>query len=122
MKNDKADRELNDRIGQCIPNISEAKAGSGLSNAAQNIVNGNTVRATFNKHQAKIQDMAEKLKVEIKNCIKDMETSLGSKPENKSTAKWHMYNWGFSGDAEWYSGIEGKVKLALEIKEFFGKK
>jgi len=24
MKNDKADRELNDRIGQCIPNISEA--------------------------------------------------------------------------------------------------
>ena len=122
MKNDKADRELNDRIGQCIPNISEAKAGSGLSNAAQNIVNGNTVRATFNKHQAKIQGMAEKLRVEIKNCIKDMETSLGSKPENKSTAKWHMYNWGFSGDAEWYSGIEGKVKLALEIKEFFGKK
>ncbi len=122
MKNDKADRKLNERIGQCIPNISEAKAGTGLSNAAQNIVDGNTVRATFNKHQAKIQGMAEKLRVEIKNCIKDMETSLGSKPENKSTAKWHMYNWGFSGDAEWYSGIEGKVKLALEIKEFFAKK
>ena len=120
MKNDKADRKLNERIGQCIPNISEAKAGSGLSNAAQNIVDGNTVRATFNKHQAKIQDMAEKLRVEIKNCIKDMETSLGSKPENKLAAKWHMYN-EFSGNAERYEGIEGKVKLALEIKEFFGK-
>ena len=122
MKNDKADRELNERIGKFIPNISEAKAGTGLSNAAQNIVDGKTVKDTWNKHQAKIQDMAEKLRVEIKNCIKDMETSLGSKPENKQTAKWHMYNWGFSGDAEWYSGIEGKLKVALDIKEFFGKK
>ena len=122
MKNNKADRELNERIGKCVSNISEAKAGTGLSNAAQNIVDGKTVKDTWNKHQAKIQDMAEILRVEIKNCIKDMETSLGSKPENKSTAKWHMYNWGFSGDAEWYSGIEGKVKLAIEIKEFFGKK
>ena len=38
MKNDKADRELNERIAKFIPNISEAKAGTGLSNAAQNIV------------------------------------------------------------------------------------
>ena len=121
MKNDKADRELNERIGKCVSNISEAKAGTGLSNAAQNIVDGNTVRATFNKHQAKIQDMAEKLRVEIKNCIKDMETSLGSKSADKRSAEWHMYNWGFTSDSVG-EGVHAKHQAALDIKEFFSKK
>lgn len=121
MKNNKADRELNERIGKCIPNILESHAPSGLKSAAQNIVDGKIVKDTWNKHQAKIQDMAEKLRVEIKNCIKDMETSLGNKSADKRSAEWHMFNWGFTSDFDGV-GVHAKHQAALDIKEFFSKK